>query len=254
VNEDLSREALAAAKRGAASAFGAPAIWALGFLYGLSAILMRSALGGFGEALDARRDAEMLSCVLLFLAAGGVFLLCAAGMLAGLRRRVIVEGGSPEAAVPRSYWGLAFRLAALAPVFAALIIAVILPGSLLIHRLPTAAIAWTAGAWFLAGCFMFLTPAILAADSSGVWAAVAGAGRFLSAWARFYRVLGIVMLFMLPARAANLAVDALAKAAGASAMNWVLMAVSSLVSGMAVAGMLAALMRFYAALRPRVPA
>jgi len=254
MTDGLSGAAMGCVRKGAALAFGAPALWGLGFLYGMSAILMRSALGGLADAIGARAGVEMLSCVILFVPACAAFVLSAAGLLFTIRGRLAAGEEAPQERAARGYWGLALRLAALAPVFGAVIAAVLLPGSLIVRRLPMAAIAWTAASWFAAGCFLFLAPAILAADSSGVRSAVAGAARFLASWARFYRVLGIVMLFMIPARAANIAIDSLARAAGPTPMNWVLMALSSMASGMAVAGILAALMRFYAAQRPQAPA
>jgi hypothetical protein len=244
MDNDLSRDAMACVKGGALAALRTPALWALGFFYGFAAIFMRAALGSFNDAIATQQVIEMLSSTILFLPTSAAFILSAAGMLAFARRSVFAAEDRPE---PRTmgFGGLLLRVLGLIPFYALLVAAVIAPGAFLASRAAILSTLWMAAAWFAAGCFMFLIPVVLTAEAAGIFSSIAKAGAFLWSGPRFYRVLGILMLFMFPARLINLLLDGLAGPARSGAANWALMGLSSLVSGLAASCILATLMMFY---------
>ncbi|HAH06696.1 MAG TPA: hypothetical protein DCM05_09255 [Elusimicrobia bacterium] len=242
--QELRRTATPCIKAGALTALTTPALWALGFFYGLSAIFMRAALGAFNDALEGRQAIEMLSSLILFLPTCASFLLSAAGILAFARRSVFAREERPEPE-GMSFLGLLLRVVGLLPFYVLLIAVVLLPTAWLLPRSQALATLWAALAWFAVGCLMFLVPAILAAEACGLFAAGAKAAAFLSRGRGALRTLTILFAFMFPARLVNLGLDRLAGQGRPAAVNWTLMGLSSLVSGLAASCIVAALMALY---------
>lgn len=240
----LRRAAAPCLKAGAAAALKTPALWPLAFFYGLSALFMRAALGSFNDAAEGRQLIEMLSALLLFLPTTASFLLSAAGILAFARRSVFALEERPEPE-GMGFPGLLLRVVGLLPFYALLIAIVLVPTAWLLQRSAVLATLWAALAWFAAGCLMFLVPAVLAAEARGLFSAGARAAAFLVRGRGGLRTLTILLAFMFPARLLNLGLDRLAGQDRPAFLNWTLMGMSSLVSGLAAAGIVAALMLLY---------